>query len=283
MRARAPASSANLGPGFDTLALALELYVDVEVNPARKLIVRAEGEGAELPLDASNLAAQVAMAVAGNDRLAVTVRSQIPVGRGLGSSAAVAAAAAAAAGSNNPLAVATARDGHPENAAASIVGGLVSATTVIRATMVTRLPLDPGLVFVVLVPDRHLPTAQARQLLAPNVAHSDAAFNLGRMGLLLGGMADRRRLVRAATEDRLHQAARSPLFPEASQLMAGLVRGGARAACMSGAGPSVMGICDVETGRRVREVGEELLAEARVPGQALLLKADTRGLQVGPA
>jgi homoserine kinase len=281
MRARAPASAANLGPGFDTLAVALELYVDVEVKPAPRLTVRSEGEGSDLPTDGSNLAAQVAMAVAGHDRLAVTIRSQIPVGRGLGSSAAVAAAAAAAAGANNPMAVATVRDGHPENAAASIVGGLVSATTVVGATMVTRLSLDPGLVFVVLVPDRHLPTAAARQILPASVAHGDAAFNLGRMGLLLGGLADRRRLVRAATEDRLHQAARSPLFPEASQLMAGLVRGGARAACVSGAGPSVLGLCDVESGRRVRDYGEELLEEARVPGRALLLKADTRGLVVG--
>lgn len=263
------------------MAVALELYVDVEVKPAPRLTVRSEGEGAELPADATNLAAQVAMSVAGHDRLAVTVRSRIPVGRGLGSSAAVAAAAAAAAGSKNPMAVAALRDGHPENVAASIVGGLVSATTVVGATMVTRLSLDPGLVFVVLVPDRHLPTAQARQIIPASVSHADAAFNLGRMGLLLGGLADRRRLVRAATEDRLHQAARSPLFPEASQLMAGLVRGGARAACVSGAGPSVLGICDVESGKRVREYGESLLEEARVPGRALLLRADTRGLVVG--
>lgn len=281
MRARAPASSANLGPGFDTLAIALELYVDVEVRPAPRLIVRAEGEGADLPTDASNLAAQVAMEVVGHDRLAVTIRSQIPVGRGLGSSAAVVAAAAAAAGSNNPLAVATARDGHPENAAASVVGGLITATTVVRTAMVTRLPLDPGLVYVVLVPDRGLPTSQARQLLPPRVAHADAAFNLGRMGLLLGGLADRRRLVKAATEDRIHQAARSPLFPEASQLMAGLLRGGARATCVSGAGPAVLGICDIESGRKVRDAGEEVLDEAGVHGRALLLKADTRGLIVG--
>lgn len=281
MRARAPASSANLGPGFDTLAVALELYVDVEIRPAPRLSVRCEGEGSDLAADASNLAAQVAMAVAGHDGLAVIIRSQIPVGRGLGSSAAVVAAAAAAAGASNPMAMAVARDGHPENAAASVLGGLVSATTVVGSTVVTPLPLDPGLVFVVLVPDRHVPTVHARQLLPPHVPHSDAAFNLGRMGLLLGGLADRRRLVRSATEDRLHQSARSPLFPEASQLIAGLVRGGARAACLSGAGPSVLGICDIEAGRRVRDAGQEAMEEAGVHGRALLLKADTRGLVIG--
>jgi homoserine kinase len=90
MRARVPASSANLGPGFDVLALALDLYVEVEVEPAARLTVRATGEGADLAADASHLAATVAIDVAGHDRLAITVRSDIPVARGLGSSAALA-------------------------------------------------------------------------------------------------------------------------------------------------------------------------------------------------
>ena len=97
MRARAPASSANLGPGFDVLALAVDRYVEVEVEPADRLTVRSEGEGAGMADDAGHLAARVAIDVAGHDRLAITVRSQVPVARGLGSSAALAAAAAAAA------------------------------------------------------------------------------------------------------------------------------------------------------------------------------------------
>ncbi|MGH9100808.1 MAG: homoserine kinase, partial [Acidimicrobiales bacterium] len=104
MRARAPASAANLGPGFDVLAVALDLYVEVEVEPAARLTVTSEGEGADLPADPSHLAARVATAVCGHDRLSVHVRSEIPVARGLGSSAAIAAAAAAAAGARDPLA-----------------------------------------------------------------------------------------------------------------------------------------------------------------------------------
>jgi hypothetical protein len=92
MRARAPASSANLGPGFDVLAIALDRYVQVEVEPAAALSVHSEGEGAGLFDDASHLAARVAAEVLGHDRISVTVRSQIPVARGLGSSAALAAA-----------------------------------------------------------------------------------------------------------------------------------------------------------------------------------------------
>lgn len=281
MRARAPASAANLGPGFDALAVALQLYVEVEVEPASRLTVRAEGEGAELANDPSNLAVRVAMEVAGHDRLAITVRSSIPPGRGLGSSAALAAATAASAGSRHPMAVAAAVDGHAENAAASVMGGLVAATTLSGSPVAVPLSLDPTLVFVVLVPDRPLPTARARQALPPQVTRADAIFNLGRMGLLLGGLADRRRLVREATEDRLHQSARSPLFPEASQLIAGLDEAGARAACWSGAGPSVLGICNAEDGPRIRERGERLLAHAQVRGRALLLEPDRRGLVVG--
>ncbi|HVX21617.1 MAG TPA: homoserine kinase [Acidimicrobiales bacterium] len=281
MRARAPASTANLGPGFDALALALDRYVEVDVEPAPRLTVRSEGEGAGLADDAGHLAARVAIDVAGHDRLAITVRSQIPVARGLGSSAALAAAAAAAAGATDPLAVAARVDGHPENAAASTVGGLVVATLVKGAVRAVRLPLDPTLAFVVVVPDRSLPTAKARQVLPAQVGREDAAFNLGRMGLLLAGLADRRLLIREAAEDRLHQDYRSPLFPEAPQILAGLVEAGALAACWSGAGPSLLGIVARDDGPAVRDAAAAVMGRAGVTGQALLLHPDLRGLVTG--
>ncbi len=278
MRARCPASSANLGPGFDTLALALDLHVEVEVERAAHLTVRSEGEGSELAADASHLAARVALEVVGDDRLAITVRSAIPIERGLGSSAALAVATAAACGARDPLAVAAAIDGHPENAAASVMGGLVSATMVAGAPVAVAMPLDPALQFVVLVPDRPLPTAKARHALPAQVPFADASFNLGRMGLLIAGLADRTRLRREATDDRLHQATRASLFPEAFQLLAGLVEAGALASCWSGAGPSVLGICDFGDGPRVQQAGEDLLARVGVPGRAHLLSADVTGL-----
>ena len=117
---------------------------------------------------------------------------------------------------------------------------------------VARLALDPSLVFVAVVPDRPLPTAKARQVLPAQVSREDAAFNLGRMGMLLAGLADHRMLVREATEDRLHQDYRSPLFPEAPMLLAGLVDGGALAACWSGSGPSLLGIYHRGPARRRR-------------------------------
>jgi homoserine kinase len=281
--ARAPASSANLGPGFDALALAVDRFVEVEVEPASRLIVRSLGEGAGLSDDAGHLAARVAMDVAGHDRLAITVRSQIPVARGLGSSAALAAAAAAAAGAQDPLAVAAHVDGHPDNAAASVVGGLVVATLVRGAVRVAKMPLDPSLVFVVIVPDRSLSTSKARQALPAQVNREDASFNLGRMGLLLAGLADHRLLVREAAEDRLHQDYRSPLFPEAPMLLAGLLAGGALAVCWSGAGPSLLGFCINETAPAVLAAAREAMAEAGVAGKALLLHADRAGLVTGEA
>ena len=280
VRARAPASSANLGPGFDTLAVALALHVEVTVEDADALAVVTEGEGSELPADASHLAARIATEVVGHDRLRVTVRSAVPIGRGLGSSAALAAAAAAAAGAPDPLAVAIATDGHPDNAAATVLGGLVTAATVDGAAVTRRLPLDPGLAFVVLVPERRLPTKEARGALPATVPHADAAFNLGRLGLLIAGLADRRLLVRQAAEDRLHQAQRAPLFPEAAALLDGLVDAGALASCWSGAGPSLLAVCDAAAAEDVRARGDGLLAAAGVPGRALQLAPDLDGLVV---
>jgi homoserine kinase len=278
VRARAPASSANLGPGFDTLAVALNCYVSVEVEEAPALVVRTEGEGAGLFDDASHLAARVAAAVLGHDRFAVTVRSQIPVARGLGSSAALAAAAAAAAGAEDPFAVAAAYDGHPENAAASVYGGLVTATTVEGVPVYARLPLSDDLAFVAVVPDRNLSTPGARAVLPDTLSRADAVFNLGRMGLLLAGLADPTELTAEATDDRIHQLPRTALFPEAPALLQGLLDAGALASSWSGAGPALIGMARAGALDAVRAGAERALAASGVPGRVLALQADRHGI-----
>jgi homoserine kinase len=281
VRARAPASSANLGPGFDTLAVALACYVSVEVEEAPSLRVHSEGEGSGLFDDASHLAARVASEVLGHDRFAVTIRSQIPVARGLGSSAALVAAAAAAAGAEDPFALAAAYDGHPENAAASVFGGLVAAAVVDGQPVHAPLRLSEELAFVVVIPERNLATPEARGVLPDALTRGDVVFNLGRMGLLVAGLADPDALVPAATEDRLHQPARTALFPEAPQLLAALVGAGALAASWSGAGPTLIGVVRAGSAASVLAGAEAGLAAEGLPGRALILQADRRGIVYG--
>lgn len=280
MRARVPASSANLGPGFDALALALALYVEVTVEPADELTILATGQGADIPSSPHHLAAQVVRRVVGHDRFRITLRSEIPVGRGLGSSAALAAAAAAAAGADDPLAVAAEVDGHPENAAASVLGGLVAATEIEGRPLARRLPLDDELTFVVVVPDRKLPTKEARAALPDSLTYAEATFNLGRLAILLPGLADHRQLVAEAMDDRLHQRQRTPLFPESAPILAGLRDAGALATAWSGAGPSLLAVCTTSSAPAVQAAGEALLVEHAVDGRVLHLAPDREGLVV---
>ncbi|MDP1794559.1 MAG: homoserine kinase [Acidimicrobiales bacterium] len=280
MRARCPASSANLGPGFDALALALNLYVDVEIVEADALSVTTHGAGAELPQDATHLAAVVAKQVLGHDNIAITVRSDIPVARGLGSSAALAAAAAAAAGSADPLAVATAVDGHAENAAASVLGGLVAATVVNGEAVARSLALDERLAFVVLIPDRMLSTKDARAALRAEVPLADAASNLGKLALLIAGFANADDFAPSAMNDTLHQPYRIPLFPESEFVMRGLREGGALGACWSGAGSTLLAVTMASDADRIRVIGEELLAHYEVAGRSVRLEPDRTGLVV---
>lgn len=263
------------------LAIAVARYVEVEIEPASSLQIRAVGEGADLPADRTHLAARVAAEVLGHDGVAITVRSQIPPSRGLGSSAALALAAAAAAGADDPLEVAVRFEGHPENAAASLLGGLVAAAIVGGTPVARNLPLDRGLAYVLLVPERHLATKDARAALPDQVAMTDAVQNLGRVGLLIAGLGDRRKLVPAAGDDRLHQDARAALFPEAHRLLEALRIAGATVSCWSGAGPSLLGICDsMAVAEDVRAAGERALADAGVAGTAIVLEADVTGLVV---
>lgn len=281
MRARVPGSSANLGPGFDTLAVALGIYVEVEIEPARSLVVETEGEGADLPTDASHLAVRVARDVIGHDRLAIHVKSSIPVARGLGSSAALTVAAAAAAGVDEPLALATRYEGHPENVAASVMGGLVTVTMVDDKPLATPLFLDPDLAFVLLIPERTLSTHEAREALPKDVPMSDAVFNLGRLGWLIAALGDTSQLRPEVMEDRLHQNPRSSLFPEAAGLLDRLTEAGASAACWSGAGPTLLALCEgTDRAERVRAAGEQAMRDAGVEGEARVIEADMAGLHV---
>lgn len=281
MRARVPASCANLGPGFDTLAVAIGLYVDVEIEPAESLTIQSEGTGSDLPRDSTHLAARVAADVIGHDRLSIKVKSEIPLSRGLGSSAALSIATAAAAGAEDPIAVALKFAHHPENAAASMTGGLVTTTMVDGKPLATPLFLDPDLAFVLVIPERTFSVEVAREALPTEVPLVDAAFNFGRLGWLIAALGDSDQLRPEVMEDRIHQTRRAHLFPEAEALLAELVAGGAAAACWSGTGPSLLALCiGNDKAQRVRRAGEKALANLGIEGEVRIVEPDMAGLHV---
>jgi homoserine kinase len=261
VRVRVPATSANLGPGFDALGLALAHYDDVVVRVADEgLYVDVAGEGADkVPRTARHLVVRALRAgfdaLGGQPRgLEVVCANRIPHARGLGSSAAaivagVVAARALALGGEDSLdeaallALAADLEGHPDNVAACLLGGFTVAWVddAGRARAV-RLEPAPALRPVIFVPSTTASTARARKLLPEAVAHADAARNAGRAALLVHALsapdADPALLL-AATEDRLHQQYRAPAIPRSVALMDSL-RGAGVPAVVSGAGPAVL-------------------------------------------
>ncbi len=256
VRVRVAASSANLGPGFDALALALTLHDDVQARVADEgLVVEVSGEGAALARDETHLVVR-AMREAFNRLggqpagLELSCTNRIPHGRGLGSSAAaivagVLLARALVAGGDDAmpddvvLALAASVEGHPDNVAACLLGGLTVAWTEAATARAIRVPSDDSLVPVVFVPPFEASTAQARGLLPETVSHRDAAFTAGRSALLVAALGGASEALFAATEDRLHQPYRAPAMPEAAGLVAEL-RAAGLASVISGAGPSVL-------------------------------------------
>src|ERR1700691_3263691 len=278
MFARAPATSANLGPGFDALAVALGLYVEVSLESADEFAISSEGCGAGLFDDENHLAARVAKSVLGHSNFALHVNSSIPLSRGLGSSAPLPIAAAAAAGATDPLAVAADLDGHGENAAASLFGGLVVASMGDDGVVARTLPLDEIWRFVVVVPDEELATSDARRALPDRVAFSDAVHNLSALGLLIAGLGDHRQFVASSMDDALHQPYRAPLLEFSVDLLKELRDAGAAGSCWSGAGSSMLGLVTSETAADVALGAKEFLHVRSIPGEVHTLDADRVGL-----
>ena len=258
---RVPATSANLGPGFDCLGLALELRDEVVVragDPADGdgVDVHVEGEGSgTVPSDARHLvvrAVHTALDVLGEAHppLTLTCTNRIPHSRGLGSSAAAVVAGLLAGRALVPdgparldddavLALASAMEGHPDNAAACLLGGLTLAWSEQASVHAVRVEPRPDVRATVLVPAVELSTDAARGLLPATVPHADAAHAAGRAALLVAALTGTRGLLLPATEDRLHQGYRAPAMPGTDALLHSL-RAANRAAVVSGAGPSLL-------------------------------------------
>ncbi|MFF4649823.1 homoserine kinase [Streptomyces sp. NPDC001380] len=278
VRVRVPATSANLGPGFDAFGLALGLYDDVVVRVADSgLHVDIAGEGADtLARDERHLVVRSLRAafdvLGGQPRgLEVVCANRIPHGRGLGSSSAaicagiVAARAVAIGGPSvlddaGLLALASELEGHPDNVAACLLGGFTVAWTDEDAARAVRLEPSADVVPVVFVPATPLLTETARGLLPRTVPHADAAVNAGRAALLVEALTRRPGLLLPATEDRIHQDYRSSAMPESAALVAALRAEGV-AAVVSGAGPTVLALTDDGAADKlVRSAGPEWAA-----------------------
>jgi homoserine kinase len=258
---RVPATSANLGPGFDCFGLALDLCNEVSVDTDAEPGVVWEGEGAdELPTDGTDMVSR-AIAATVNERAKVHADAavppfqlrginRIPLERGLGSSSSAAVAGVAiaralvgpAGGSEGPyttFAYAADLEGHPDNAAAATYGGLTVFAP--GSVYVHRFEPHPELDPVVLVPERHrLATADAREALPASVDRRDAVFNIGHAALALMALTEGDMdLLLVALHDRLHESVRSAMVPETAAILDDL-RHRQLAACLSGAGPSVL-------------------------------------------
>jgi homoserine kinase len=244
-RVRVPASSANLGPGFDSFAAALGLHLELEVRPAAEFSVETD---LDLPRDRSNLIVRSFERVHPADGLSFRIESEIPLSGGLGSSAAAIVAGLLAARelsgtSADVLELACELEGHPDNVAAALKGGFV----ICADDGAHRVDPPSGLDAVLVIPSEAVRTAAARAALPAEVPLGDAVFNTAHGALLMLGLAQGAwDLVAQGLVDRLHQRRRAQLFPRSYELLGQAASLGALGATISGAGPTVLFWCLAE-------------------------------------
>jgi homoserine kinase len=290
-----PATSANLGPGFDTLGLALAHYDQLEVAvrdaPGASVEVHGVGEG-EVPTDETNLVVRAiahTFAAFGQPLpgLDLVAHNHIPHGRGMGSSGAAIVSGIMAAkgllegivdiGADGLLALATQLEGHPDNVAPALFGGLTIAWMTPEGPRHKKLMVHRGVSPLVFVPEHVMSTALARSLQPESVPHEDAVFNVSRSALLIAALIQSPELLLAATEDKLHQSYRAAAMPETNALIT-LLRANGFPAVVSGAGPSILVLAS-DPGQRL--VAAELVAaQSETPWQALMLAVDFKGATV---
>jgi homoserine kinase len=282
---RAPATSANLGPGFDCLGLTLDLWNEVSAVAGMPQVAGEE-----------NLMHRAARAVfdavgAQYPGFELDCINRIPFARGLGSSSAAIACGILIANHclGSPLTeaglldLATTLEGHPDNVVPCLLGGVRVATVADSGRVIqARVPLAVSLRAVVFIPEHNVPTAHARGLLPSRVTLADALFNVARASLLVAALASgQTEALAEATRDRLHQPYRLALFPSGATLLATAMQAGALGAFTSGAGPAVLALCADEL--QANAVGAAFEATARQlgePGQTLQMSLIDRGAHV---
>lgn len=296
VRVKVPASTTNLGPGFDCLGLALKLYnvVEIEKIPGSKVIIEIEGEGeVDLPKDKRNIIFPALEAVfrrVGEKPRGLRIRqiNNIPLGRGLGSSAATRLAGIAGANrllearlsTEEILSLATQLEGHPDNVAASLLGGFVIVAQTLRGLQWIKMDFPASLKVLLVIPEILVPTRRARDVLPRMVPISDAVFNLSRLGIFLSSLTLKKwENLLFATQDKLHQPYREPLIPGMEKVFQAARNAGARAVFVSGAGSGIAALVDKER-KRVAEAMQEAFVSQGVKSKTMLLDTDKEGTLV---
>ncbi|WP_458109152.1 homoserine kinase [Arthrobacter sp. R3-55] len=297
---KVPGTSANLGPGYDSLGLALSIYdtLTVETLSTGELEFELSGEGADtLPRDASHLVVRaIDLALArlgfGHSGLKITADNVNPHGRGLGSSASAVVAAVTAANALVPeesrqdrdwiLQLTSEMEGHPDNVAPAIFGGLALSWQDSEQYSSTKADVVPAVIPVVAVPDFELSTETARGLLPASVGHHAAAMNSGRAALLIHALTAQPGFLLPATEDYLHQSYRAQAMRPSADLIATL-RSAGHAAVVSGAGPTVMVLANGVNEAAIVEDFIESYTKANTPDigwRVMTLAVDVQGARV---
>lgn len=295
VRVEVPATTANLGPAFDAVGMALQIYNVVEMEEAPSgLVIEVEGQGADaVPGDESNLVYQAAKEVfdrVGYRPLGLRIKlvNNIPVASGLGSSAAAIIGGMAAANKlagekltkSELLVMANAREGHPDNVAAALLGGIVVA--VAHNNRVEHISFTPPkeLRAVVAIPRFSMSTKAARGLLPSGVSFRDAVFNVGRTAFLVASLAKGNlEGLMLGTEDRLHQPYRSHLIPGMAEVLDAVRQAGAKGVALSGAGPTLIAFT-AGSEAQVACAMRDTWAAQGVQAEIMVVKPDRHGVRV---
>jgi len=269
--ASAPATSANLGPAFDCMAIALEIRCTVKASPAEQWSVEHVGRFQPSPGEGDGVLSAARRAVGDDHPLSMRVEADIPIGKGLGSSAAAAVAGIAAAlravdgeaGFDHIFRLAAELEGHADNVAAAVYGGL---TLVPAEGLPIRRPLQPALQVVLAVPQRSLPTEQARRVIDVVHPQDRVQRSLARVAALTSGLiTGDPALLWAAHGDEIHEQPRDDISPEVADLIDIGRQAGALHAARSGAGPSVITFCTNDSKERVADAYAEAGFEVLMP------------------
>lgn len=281
---RVPATSANLGPGFDCLGLALDLWAEVTVTTESDAVTSPDDPAARMVVESARAAFPRAGRAA-PERLAAVYKKQVPVARGLGASACARAAGILAANTllasplppEELLALGSELEGHADNMAPALFGGFQVVVREGEQWLHASVSLPEGLKAVLFVPDFHMSTDESRKLLPQSLSRQDAVHNIGRAALLVAALASGRlELLDAATRDRLHQPARAKIFPAMEKIFAAARESGALGAFLSGGGSTILALAsggEEAIGRAMAAAA----AQQGVTGEILLTAPASRG------